>query len=70
MVYTVDMTWDEEAEVWVAINEEIPIILESPSFDELIERVKLAAPELLELNGLTADNSHLCFIVAHFERIA
>jgi len=48
--YIVSLTWDDEASVWVAENDDIPIALESPSLDTLMERVKLASPELLELN--------------------
>lgn len=51
MDYTVNLTWDPEANVWVAINDEIPIALESESIDELIRRVKLAIPEMMELNN-------------------
>jgi hypothetical protein len=49
--YTILLTWDDEARVWVAINDEIPIALNSISLDELMERVRLAAPEMLEMNG-------------------
>ena len=48
--YIILLTWDDEASVWVAENDEIPIALESDSLDKLIERVRLAVPELLELN--------------------
>jgi predicted RNase H-like HicB family nuclease len=47
--YTVLLTWDDE--VWVAENDDIPIVLESGSLDLLMERVRVAAPEILELNG-------------------
>ena len=50
--YVITMTWDREAAVWYAVCDEIPITLESGSFDALVERVKIAAPELLALNGL------------------
>ena len=50
--YTVQLSWDDEAEVWIAINDEIPLALESDSLDNLIERVKLAAPEIIEMNNL------------------
>ena len=33
------------------MNDDIPMALESESIDILIERVKNATPELLELNG-------------------
>ena len=43
--------WDEEAAVWVATSEDIKgLVLESGSADALIERVRIAVPELLELN--------------------
>ena len=53
MEYTVDSLWDEEAKVWVATSKSIPgLVLESDSYDALIERVKTAVTELIELNGL------------------
>jgi predicted RNase H-like HicB family nuclease len=56
--YTVLLTWDEEARVWIAESDDIPgLILESGSLDALIERVRFAAPELLELSGNMADVS-------------
>ena len=51
MEYNIELSWDDEAAVWIAVNNEIPIALESGSLDVLIERVKNATPELLELNG-------------------
>ena len=60
--YTIILTWDEEASVWIAENEDIPIALESDSLDKLIKRVRIAAPELLELNG--KENKD---IILHFE---
>ena len=51
MSYKVKMIWDGEAEVWVATSEDVPgLVLESGSFDALLERVKYAIPELNELN--------------------
>jgi len=59
--YTVLLTWDDEASVWVAENDDIPIALESASLDALMERVKIATPELLELNGKNHSNIVLLF---------
>ena len=70
MSYDVNVNWDEEAGVWCAVCDNIPLALESNSFDALIERVKIAAFEILELNGKANDNTRLCFITAHWERIA
>ncbi|MDR1302698.1 MAG: DUF1902 domain-containing protein [Treponema sp.] len=49
--YTVLLTWDDEARVWIAVNDEIPLVLESGSLDVLMERVRYVAPEVLEANG-------------------
>ena len=59
--YTVSLTWDEEAAKWYALNDDIPIMLEDASLDSLIHRVKLATPELLELNNKPFSNIHLLF---------
>ncbi|HCC37462.1 MAG TPA: hypothetical protein DEQ14_07510 [Treponema sp.] len=48
--YTIEIAFDEEAEKWYAINDDIPIALEDYSLDELMRRVKLAVPEMLEIN--------------------
>ena len=45
MAYTVKLFWDPDAAVWVATSEDIPgLVLESGSFDALVERVRFAAP--------------------------
>lgn len=47
----VDFLWDDEASVWVATSKDVPgLVLESGSFDALVERVRHAVPELLILN--------------------
>lgn len=52
MEYVITLLWDEEADVWVAINDIIPLALESDSLDVQIERVKQSVPELLSLNKI------------------
>lgn len=52
MEYTINFTWDADASVWIATSNDIPgLILESGSFDALLERTRFAVPELLELNS-------------------
>ena len=52
MNYTVLFTWDDEADVWVATSPDvIGLVLESESLDALMQRVRDAIPELLELNS-------------------
>ncbi len=48
----INYQWDEEAQVWIATSEDVPgLVLKSETITDLIQRVKLAAPELIELNG-------------------
>lgn len=71
MEYTVNLLWDNEASVWIATSEDIPgLILESGSFDALLERVRFAVPELLELNGKTETPLGISFVSNRHERIA
>ena len=51
--YNIQLVWDDEAKVWMATSDDIPgLILEDESADKLIQRVIIAAPEIIELNGL------------------
>ena len=51
MEYTVNITWDSEAGVWIATSEDVlGLVMESESYDYLIKRLIVAIPELLELN--------------------
>ena len=70
MSYMIDVSWDGDAGVWCAVCDEIPLALESNSFDALIERVKVAAAEILEINGKPANPARLCFKTARWENIA
>lgn len=52
MEYIITFTWDEEASVWIATSNDISgIVLESGSFDALLERTRFAVPDLLSLNA-------------------
>jgi hypothetical protein len=59
--YIVAIAFDEEAKKWYAQNDAIPIILEDYSLEKLIDRVKLAAPEMLELNKMPHKDFKLSF---------
>ena len=53
--YVITLTWDDESSVWIAESDDIPgLILEDNSFDTLVKRVKIAVPDLLELD----ENNH------------
>jgi len=59
--YTITLSFDDEAQKWYAQNNEIPIILEDFSLDTLISRIKLAVPEMLEINNLPKTDIYLAF---------
>ena len=44
--------WDEEARVWVATSEDVSgLATESNTIEELVEKLRVMIPELLEANG-------------------
>ena len=61
--YTVTIAFDDETQRWYAQNNDIPIILEDDSVDKLINRVKTAAPEMLEINNLPHKDFKLSFTI-------
>ena len=70
MDYKIQLLWDNDASVWVATSPDVPgLVLESGSFDALIERVRYAIPELLELNRQKAPFYNLTFLSERRERV-
>ena len=43
---------DDEANVWIAQNSDIGLFLELVSLETLIQRVRIAAPEMAAENGI------------------
>ncbi len=70
MEYVITFTWDNEANVWIATSDDIPgLVLESGSFDALLERTRFAVPELLSLNASDASPFSLTFKSERHERM-
>lgn len=70
MEYIINFTWDSEASVWIATSNDIPgLVLESGSFDALLERTRFAVPELLSLNHSEGNPFFLTFVSERHERI-
>ena len=61
-LYDINMFWDNKANVWIALADDVPLVLESFSYDVLVERVKQAVPELLQLNSKPYEHFELRFI--------
>ena len=58
MRYNINCLWDNDACVWVATSDDVKgLVLESNSFDALIEKVKVAIPELIDLNKNSSNYS-------------
>ena len=69
-IYKVQMRWDNEAEVWTAISKDnLGLALEHASFDTLVYKVRLALPELLELQGLVCEEIDIELIASHREKV-
>ncbi|MCM1541053.1 MAG: DUF1902 domain-containing protein [Blautia sp.] len=70
MEYIITFTWDDEADVWIATSDDIPgLVLESGSFDALLERTRFAIPELLALNSSNPQPFSLTFKSERHERM-
>lgn len=51
--YRVIAEWDEDARVWVTSSEDVPgLATGADTFEDLIEKLKIVVPELLDENGL------------------
>ena len=45
--------WDAEAEVWVAVSDDVPgLVTEAETSAKLVRKLRILIPELLEANGL------------------
>lgn len=50
--YIVRAFWDAEVEVWVAESDDVPgLATGAATLDELVSKLSVMIPELLELNG-------------------
>ena len=47
----INALWDDEAKVWVATSDDVPLATEAPTLDALSQKLQAMVPELLELNG-------------------
>ena len=71
MNYRINFLWDNEAVVWIATSQDVPgLILESRSFDALVERVRIAVPELLDLNGVKSESLRLSYYTQREDKVA
>ena len=54
--------WDGDAGVWIATSVDVPgLVIEADTWPAMIEEVKLALPDLMELSGQGYENLSLTF---------
>ncbi len=68
MEYVIRIEWDSEAKVWIAENDYLPLIIESESLDNLMDRTRKLIPELVELNNLP-NPKYLYFFLENREEV-
>ncbi|MCL1924188.1 MAG: DUF1902 domain-containing protein [Defluviitaleaceae bacterium] len=69
--YKINFMWDKEVSVWIATSDDIKgLVLEHSSFDALLERVRVAVPELLEMEKIFPNNLFLDYSISCSERIS
>ena len=67
--YTIRMIWDND--YWhTSTDSPLCLTLNSESYDELVERVKIAVPEMIELNTGYSGNIQLVFVSERTEKLA
>ncbi len=58
----VNAIWDAESKVWMAESEDVPgLATGADTLEELVERLKVAIPELLSENGISFEADKLLF---------
>ena len=68
--YVVNFLWDSDALVWIATSDDVPgLVLEHGSFDALVERVRVAVPEMLELNASHTGDIFISYNTQRHERL-
>lgn len=59
---TIDARFDPEAGIWLATSADLPgLVVEADTWPAMIDEVRLAVPELLELSGQNPDKLSLTF---------
>ena len=70
MECSINLIWDYESDRWHTETNDVPgMVLESGSFDALVEKVKLIAPDMLELNCNYTGPIHFNFTAIRTETI-
>ena len=67
---SIKLIWDSESDRWYTETNDVPgLALDSGSFDALIEKVRLIAPDVLEMNCNYIGPIHFYFTAERSESI-
>ena len=70
MKCTIKLIWEPDSKCWRTETSDIPgLWLEADTFDELVEQVSLAAPEILEFNCKYTGPVELAFEAIRVEHL-
>ena len=70
MQYTVKLIWEPDSKCWRTEAPDIPgLWLEADTFDELVEQVSLAAPEILAFNCKYTGPVEIIFEASRIEQL-
>jgi len=62
MKCTIKLVWDDDSSRWHTETDDVPgMVLDSNSFDALVEKVQLIAPDMLEANCNYVGPVHFTF---------
>ena len=62
----VNILWDDEAKVYIAICDTLGISLEAENYDELLQKVIKAAPEMAELKSVECSDLMFCTVTRQY----
>jgi len=64
--FRIEAEWDAEAEVWVATSPDVPgLVLQGRTQDEIVEKVRLVLPALIEIGVEPEDRLNVTFRKTH-----
>ena len=70
MTCNIKLIWSDDSNKWYTETDDIPgMVLESNSFDALIEKVQLIAPDMLEANCAYVGPIHFTFTTNYTKTI-
>ncbi len=61
----INAVYDDEARVWVAVNDDLGLATEAESIEVLVYKLKEMIPELVALNGLPLPKPIQFSVVSH-----